>query len=110
MQWPRLVPPAVCRTPCVVTLTGDLGEDGAPITLAAISTRCNWADKPRQILDAERRLITLSGAALFDGDIAPDVDILAGTVTLYGRDWVIYRGSKCRDPDGTVNYTRLELM
>lgn len=109
MRWPRLVPPAVCCTPCTVVLTGEEGEDGAPQVLAELSLACNWQDKPRQELDAERRLITLSGTALFDGDIAPDIDILAGTLTLYGRSWTIYRGSKCRNPDGSVNFTRLEV-
>ena len=30
MKWPRLVPPAVCCTPCTVVLTGAEGENGAP--------------------------------------------------------------------------------
>ena len=61
MRWPRLVPPAVCCTPCTVVLTGAEGEDGAPQVLTELSLACNWQDKPRQELDAERRLITLSG-------------------------------------------------
>lgn len=109
-MWPRLAPPRVCRTPCVVVLTGGMGEDGAPLVLEALELSCNWQDKPRQILDAERHLIQLSGTALFHGDIAPAVDVLTGTVEIYGKAWTIYRGSKCRNPDGTVNYTKLELM
>lgn len=109
MKWPRLVPSAACCTPCTVVLTGEEGENGAPQVLAELYLACNWQDKPRQELDAERRLITLSGVALFDGDIAPDIDVLAGTLTLYGRSWTIYRGSKCRNPDGSVNFTRLEV-
>ena len=109
-MWPRLVPPWVCQTACVVTLTAGIGEDGAPLVAASLVLSCNWQDKPKQILDAERQLIQLSGAALFDGDIAPAVDILAGVVEIYGKTWTIYRGYKCRNPDGTVNYTKLELM
>ena len=75
-MWPRLVPPWVCQTACVVTLTAGIGEDGAPLVAASLVLSCNWQDKPKQILDAERHLIQLSGAALFDGDIAPAVDIL----------------------------------
>ena len=55
MKWPRLVPPAVCCTPCTVVLTGAEGEDGAPQVLAELSLACNWQDKPRQELDAERQ-------------------------------------------------------
>lgn len=109
-MWPRLVPPAVCNTPCTVVLTDGHGEDGAPREVARLTLRCNWQDAPRQILDAERRLIQLGGTAMFDGDIAPAVNVLAGTVEIYGNTWTIHRGSKCRNPDGTVNYTKLELM
>lgn len=110
MSWPRLVPPGVCRTVCTVELTDGFGEDGAPKIAVKQELRCNWQDAPRQVLNAERQLIQLSGMALFDGDIAPNTEILTGMVRIYGKDWVIYRGSKCRNPDGTVNYTKLELM
>lgn len=109
-MWPRLVPPRVCQTSCDVVLTNGIGEDGAPKEVANLSLKCNWQDKPKQVLNAERQLIQLGGTALFDGDIAPEVDVLTGTVNLYGKEWTIYQGSKCRNPDGTVNYTRLELM
>lgn len=108
-MWPRLVPPQVCKTPCTVILTDGTGEDGAPREAAKLSLKCNWQDKPRQVLNAERQLIQLNGTALLDGDIAPGLDVLAGTVEIYGTVWAIYRGMKCRNPDGTVNYTRLEL-
>lgn len=110
MSWPRLVPPGVCHTACTVELTDGFGEDGAPKIVAKLDLRCNWQDAPRQVMNAERQLIQLGGTALFDGDIAPSVDVLAGTAQIYGRSWTIYRGSKCRNPDGTVNFTKLELM
>lgn len=109
-MWPRLVPPRMCRTSCKVVLMDGTGENGAPKEVARLSLKCNWQDKPKQVLNAERQVIQLSGVALFDGDIAPQVDVLAGTVEIYGKEWTIHQGSKCRNPDGTVNYTRLELM
>lgn len=109
-MWPRLVTPRMCKTSCTITLTDGCGEDGAPREVARLSLKCNWQDSPRQILNAERQLIQLSGTALFDGDIAPEVDVLAGTAEICGSVWTIYRGTKCRNPDGTVNYTKLELM
>ena len=109
-MWPRLVPDRVCKTPCRVVLTNGAGEDGAPLIVADLALKCNWQDNPRQILNAERQLIRLAGTALFNGDIAPKLDILAGEVEIYGKPWTIYQGSKCRNPDGTVNYTRRELM
>lgn len=50
MRWPRLVPPAVCCTPCTVVLTGAEGEDGAPQVLAELSLACNWQDKPLSLI------------------------------------------------------------
>lgn len=109
-MWPRLVPDRVCRTPCRVVLTDGTGEDGVPDNRAVLNLKCNWQDKPRQVLNAERQVIRLGGVALFNGDIAPQLDVLAGAVELYGKAWTIHQGMKCRNPDGTVNYTRLELM
>lgn len=109
-MWPRLVPPRACKTPCKVILTDGIGEDSAPRLAVEMTLKCNWQDTPRQILNAERQLIQLSGVALFDGDIAPQLDVLAGTAEIHGKEWAIFRGTKCRNPDGTVNYTKLELM
>ncbi len=109
-MWPRLVPPGVCKTPCVVVLTNGTGENSAPAETVRLELRCNWQDGPRQMMNAQKQLIQLSGVALLNGDIAPELPILTGTVEIYGISWNIYRGSKCRNPDGTVNYTKLELM
>lgn len=109
-MWPQLVPPRVCKTPCTVILTDGIGENGAPKEVARLELKCNWQDKPKQVLNAERQVIQLNGTVMFTGDIAPQVNVLAGTVEIYGNAWTIYHGAKCRNPDGTVNYTRLELM
>lgn len=59
----------------------------------------------------ERRLMQLQATALFNGDIAPDMEIMAGTVTTKnGGTWMIHSSSRARNPDGTVNYTSLELV
>ena len=111
MIWPKLVPDSVCNSACTVTLTGPPGEDGAPAILAQLpNARCNYSDAPKQIVDKEKRLVQLSGVALFNGDIAPEVKLLVGTVTTDSGTWTIYRGIRARNPDGTVNFTKLELM
>lgn len=109
-MWPRLVPPSVCRTSCKVVLTDGEDENCAPVVAAELELQCNYQDSPRQTIDAQRRLVQLGGVALFCGDIAPAVDVLAGTVEVYGKVWTIYRGTKCRNINGSVNYTKLELM
>ena len=86
MKYPQLVPDRVCTTPITVYRESGLNRDGSPI-------------------------ITLNAVALFNGDIAPDSDTIEGDVdVLSGIHRRIYASQKCRNPDGTVNYTRLELI
>lgn len=110
MKWPALVQPWACRVPVTVHLTGAMGEDGTETELACIVTQCSFDEKQHQILDARRQLIRLQGTLLFPGDIAPETAELKGTVELLGRTWKIYQGSRGRNPDGSVNYTRIEVM
>ena len=59
----------------------------------------------------EKKLVQITGTALFPGDIAPDWPSLSGgTVTVFGEVRRINQGSKGRNPDGTVNYCRLEVI
>ncbi|ERJ00101.1 hypothetical protein SAMN05444424_2599 [Bittarella massiliensis (ex Durand et al. 2017)] len=113
MRWPRLVPPSVCKTHIVIYLEGELQEDGGVEELPPIDTACNYSEQSRQIVDAERRLIQLEATALLDGDIAPGKNIHGEAVVGEGEMAVrrrIYRAERARNPDGTVNYTKLELM
>ena len=113
MVWPKLVPDAVCTTPITVHLEmPGINEDGSPRRGPTISTVCNYSEAAKWTMDADRRLIQLQAVALINGDIAPDLDTLSGTVTIGGGSTtrVIRAASRARNPDGTVNYTRLELM
>ena len=65
----------------------------------------------KNILTAEKKLVQVTGIALFPGDIAPDFPTLSGgTVTVFGQERRIAAGMKARNPDGTVNYCRLEVI
>ena len=112
MKWPQLVPESSCHTPITVNITDGITEDGAPNVAATWTGNCNYSEKQKQVLDAQRRLITLEATALFPGDIFPEHEKLEGEVVLGGGSitWTIYRGSRGRNPDGTVNFTQLELM
>lgn len=110
MKWPKLVQPWMCSEKIEIYLTHGLGMDGVPAQSAVIHTTCNFSEKMRQVLDAERRLVTLEGTVLINGDIAPDTAQLSGWVSLRGVRREIFRAERGRNPDGSVNYTRLELM
>ena len=100
MKFPQLVPERVCKTPCKVYRTDGLNRDGSKKQTVIFEGK----------LSAEKQLITLSGEALFCGDIAPDNAVIEGYAVIGGRTYKIYGSEKAKDPDGRVNYTRLELI
>ena len=112
MRWPCLVPGALCRTPIQVSLYREgIDEDGAPVGALELETACNWQDSAKVIRTGQEHFAQLSGVALFPGDLCPELAaISSGTVIVFGERRDILRGCKCRNPDGTVNYTRLEVM
>lgn len=67
----RLVPERVCKTPCKVYRTDGLNRDGSKKQTVIFEGKCFHSEKSRQELSADKQLITLSGEALFCGDIAP---------------------------------------
>lgn len=111
MKFPCLVPERVCTIKCCVYRTNGLNRDGSPKKTVIYEGKCFYSEKTKQRITAEKQIITLSGEALFTGDIAPDSDTIEGNIViLSGIDRKIYASQKCRNPDGTVNYTRLEVI
>lgn len=111
MKYPQLVPDRVCTTPITIYREGGLNKDGSPKRTVIFEGKCNYSEKTVQRITAEKQIITLNAQALLNGDIAPDADSIEGEVNvLNGRHRRIYASQKCRNPDGTVNYTRLELI
>lgn len=84
------------------------GEQRKPIETDLI---CNYQEEARTIFTSEKKLIQVSGIALFPGDIAPEVpDISGGTLEVFGVERRIAKGIKARNPDQSVNYTKLEVV
>lgn len=111
MKYPQLVPDRVCTTPITVYRESGLNMDGSPKRTTIFKGNCNYSEKTKQRITADKQLITLNAEALFNGDIAPDADTIEGDVdVLSGIHRRIYASQKNRNPDGTVNYTRLELI
>ena len=112
MRYPKLVPPAVCRTPVTLSLAQEgLTVYGEPLPAITWSGKCNYQDKARTVLTAEKKLIELSGSALFDGDICPELAVISGgSAVIFGATRRILEGRKHRNPDGTVNYTEVLLI
>lgn len=111
MKYPQLVPDKVCMTSITVYRENGLNRDGSPKRTAIFDGKCNYSEKTIQRVTADKQIITINAVALFNGDIASDTDTIEGDVNvLSGIHRRIYASQKCRNPDGTVNYTRLELI
>lgn len=112
MNYPKLVRKEQCKTDIHVVLYGEgTTEDGEPVIALEDDFKCNYQDKAKRVLSAEKVVIQLTAKAYFVGDIAPDLAVISGgLVTVFGETRSIYQGSKAKNPDGTVNFTELEIM
>lgn len=111
MRWPDLVPEAACWTPVHLVIYGEgLDENGGPVIAFEGDGKCNYQDKAKMVLTAEQKLVKLSGCALLRGDAFPDLPVISGgEITVHGVKRRIWQAEKARNPDGTVNYTRIEV-
>lgn len=112
MKYPCLIRKKDCKTKVHVSIEPEgLDEYGEQPESIEADLFCNYQEKAKTVLTAEKKLVQASGMALFPGDIAPDVPAISGgTVELLGSKRRIVQGTKARNPDGTVNYTKLEVM
>lgn len=112
MKYPCLILKSVCKTPITVTVYGEeITEDGEPVAVSSLDLVCNYQDKAKTVITADKTSVKLSGQCYFIGDIAPGIPVISnGEVTIFGEKRRIYQGEKARNPDGTVNYTRLDLI
>lgn len=112
MSYPCLVPESFCKTPISVTVYSEgITEDGSPIVAFKGDLKCNYQDGAKVVLKNEQKRVEITGSALFCGDICPAVPVISdGVVIVFGVERKILKGTKARNPDGTVNYTRLELI
>lgn len=112
MKYPCLVDKRYCKTDVHVEMEQEgVDKYGRPLPLVFYDGKCNYQDKAKTILTAEKKLVEVTGSALFQGDIAPELPVISGgTVEIFGVKRRIVQGTKARNPDGTVNFTGLELI
>lgn len=110
-KWPDLVLPQFCNTDITVIIESEeLNENGTPKTLLEWTGKCNYQDKAKRIWTSDKVLVEVTGTCLIHGDIAPNMNVIPkGIVHVLGMDRELVLGTKARNPDGTVNYTQLEL-
>ncbi|MCI8274172.1 MAG: hypothetical protein HFI66_00915 [Lachnospiraceae bacterium] len=112
MRYPCLVPARLCRTEISLELDREgLTVYGEPLEPVRWSGKCNYQDKARTVLTAEKKLVEITGKALFPGDICPGLAVISGgSAELFGVKRRVLQGSKARNPDGSVNYTEVLLI
>lgn len=112
MKYPCLVPKYLCKTKIHVRLESErINNLGEPEKVLELDLKCNFQNRAKTVLTTEKKLVQITGTALFTGDIAPEFPSLSGgTVTVFGEERRILQGTKVRNPDGTVNYCQLEVI
>ena len=109
MGFPKLVRGA--RTPVRVVIESELpNEFGEKGMVLDASFLCNYQSSGLYRYTADKQGPEITGVVLIDGDILPSADVItSGYVVIFGKERQIVKGTKARNLDGTVNYTRLDV-
>ncbi len=112
MKYPCLVPKRLCRTEICLNLEQEgVNKYGEPFDTVVYQGKCNYQDKARTVLTAEKKLVEITGTALFPGDICPELPVISsGEAVIFGVKRRILQGKKARNPDGSVNFTEVLLI
>ena len=97
-------------TPCRIELAGEINEDGELVPVDVWEGKVNFSQTARRVQDKEGMWAPLSGIVRVGKDIFPGKLSYTGYVTIDNVKMSIVSVSKPRNPDGTVNHTKLELM
>lgn len=112
MKYPCLIPKRLCRTEITLSIDReDISVYGEPLEPVTYTGKCNYQDKAKTIFTEEKKLVQITGLALFPGDICPELPVISGgTAVVFGKPRRIQEARKNRNPDGTVNYTEVLLI
>lgn len=92
----------------VKVVTEGYNSDGDFVSETLYEGLAFYDEKSRQVLNAERQLVLLSGLVIIEGDIRPG-ELIEGHVEVNGTKKVIYNTLRPRNPDGSVFSTELNL-
>lgn len=112
MKFPCLVDKRFCKTPIHIEIySEDTDRYGQPVTIYSSDLLCNYQSSAKRVLNEKKELIQLTAQAYFVGDICPEIpQISNGTVIIGGIKRDILQGCKALNPDGTVNFTRIDII
>ena len=109
MKWPCLVPKQFCKTDISLEFEQEgVNQYGEPLAKVRYEGKCNYQDSAKRILTEQKKIVQITGVALFPGDICPELPVISGgTAIIHGVKRRIVKGTKARNPDNTVNYTEV---
>lgn len=112
MKYPCLVPKRLCKTDIHLEIEPEgLNKYGEPPDAVIHDGRCNYQDRARTVLTADKKLVEITGTALMSGDICPGLPVISGgRAVIFGAERRIQQGTKARNPDGSVNFTEVLLV
>lgn len=112
MKYPCLVKKNLCKTDIACEFEREgLNKYGEPLETIKYIGKCNYQDKARTVLTEEKKMVQITGTALFPGDICPELPVISGgSAVMFGVKRRIEQGTKARNPDGTVNFTEVMLV
>lgn len=110
MKYPKLVRGA--KTPVHVVIESEhTNEFGEREILLDADFKCNYQDTAKINFTSQKQSSQVTGTIYIDGDILPGVAVIsAGFVKIFGEKREIKAGCKARNLDGSVNYTRLDVI
>lgn len=97
-------------TPATIVIIDGLNEDGTEKEVIRKDIKCNYSETTKRVQNKDGLWVTLSGVVHFKGDICPNISNPTGYIELFGKKIRISNYSRLRNPDGTVNHTKLELI
>lgn len=101
-------PKWLTNTPIEVWYEGT-NQDGDHIEEKIFEGKCIYTNKSKQIMSADRQLITLSGKVVIEGDICPSKEF-KGYILINNSKKVVYSLEKPLNPDGSIFSTELNLI
>lgn len=112
MRYPCLVPKQLCKTKIRLEIEPEgLNEYGEPLPPVVVERLCNYQDGAKTVFTADKKQVQISGTALFPGDICSELAAISGgKARVLGMERRIFVGKKARNPDGSVNYTEVQLV
>lgn len=112
MIYPKLVRKCDCKIPVEIHFYFDeLDENGQQLELTVLNEKCNYQEETKNEITDRSNISKGIGKIYLRDDIIPQYNnINDGYVVILGNKRQIKQVVKSRNPDGTVNYLRIDVV